>query len=263
MVPFLESIHTKMKTILLIFLFPFCNLAVAEMHQWTIQGKSVRAKYVMTINKKIILKTKEGKQIRVSFSSLSKEDQTYLELLQPPSLKINFTKTTKQRIFPPNIREDEPPKAQYMTFFVNITQTSTQKYRHKMVVEYFAFGQEINGKRKVFLGHETRSFFLKGYGDSFRFQGITYELPKYHLKVKHAKKPEDEEWLPYRGIRYGGFLVIIKDKTGKIIASKASSKKYLHYIENLRKLHAGCFFDFKTGERTPPTRPPHFPVLYQ
>lgn len=252
-----------MKKIIPVLLFLSCSLAIAKMHTWIIHGKPVRAKYVMTINKKVILKTKEGKQIRIPCSSLSKEDQEYLELLQPPSLKINFTKTTKQRVFPPNIREDEPPKAQYITFFVKIQQTSTQKYRHKMTIEYFALGQEINGERKVFLGHETRSFSLKGYGDSFHFQGITYELPKYHLKVKHAKNPEDEEWLPYRGIRYGGFLIIIKDKTGKIIAHKASSKKYYHYVKNLRKLHTGCFFNFKTGKRTPPTRPPHFPVLYQ
>jgi len=253
-----------MKQLVLLFFVLFIGSTNAELRTWTIStGQKVEATYIAVIGNKVILRGKNKKKFRIPFTQLSKQDCEYIELLNPPKLKLDLSKTTKQRVFPQNMHEDEPPKAQYMTFYIKIKQMSPKIYNHKMTVEYFAFGKEINGNKKVFLGHEICSFKLQGCGSTFSHQGITYELPKYHLKVKNAKLAKDEEWLPFRGVRYNGYLLIVKDENGKRISYKSTSKIYLSYIDKLRKLHAGCFFNPKTGERTTPTRPPHFPVMYQ
>jgi len=253
-----------MKICYLILLFFLAVSVFAEQRKWnTLSGKTITAEYVTVMGKKVILKTKTNQVIRLPFAKLSKQDQEYIELKNPPRLKIQLSKTTKQRIFPQNIYEDERPKAQYATFFVKIKQISTHNYPHKMTAEYFAIGKEINGSKKILLGRGKYTFKLNGYGSTFSRQGITFELPKYHLKVKNAKRAEDEEWLPFRGIRYSGYIIVVKDKTGKIIAYKTTSKRYFLYLKNLQKLYQGVFFDPKTGKRTTPTRPPHFPVLYQ
>ena len=67
------------------------------MRLWTLgSGDTLEAEYVLSIGDKSILRRADGKEFRVLTSSLSAEDLEYVELANPPSLKLTFQKDTDQ-----------------------------------------------------------------------------------------------------------------------------------------------------------------------
>ncbi len=59
---------------------------------------------------------------------------------------------------------------------------------------------------------------------------------------------------PMRGTKYGGYLITITDRRGKIIQYKTANKWMFECLENLKNLPAGKHFD-KRGIRVAPPRP--------
>jgi len=251
---------------LLLFLFSSFNVD-AKTRLWTLadgKKKPFEAEYVIIFGGKVVLKLKNGKKIRVPLNELSKTDREFVELKNPPKLTINFTKTTKQRKTPRQAESAEKnhpsPKVEFMTFFVSIKKTSAQPYPHKLTVEYFAFGKEINGNREILLAREKRAFSFKGKNRVYEFQGKTVELVRYVIVIGSWEKGFH---MPDRGEKYDSFVVIVKDKLGKIIAYKSPKKNLYRVIDKISKLHEGCFFDPDTGVRMYPSRPDHFPFFGQ
>jgi len=251
------------RTFILTLIFSIlCSIANAEMRTWVLKkGGSFSAEYMSIFGGKAVLKLKSGKKMRIPMDELSQQDRSFIELKNPPKVKINFTKTTKQRKTPIQAESAEnhhpAPKIEFMTFFVSVKKTSSNPYPHKLTVEYFAFGNEINGNKKILLAKEEQTFFFEPKNPEFRFQGKTVELMRYHIVIGGGKKAIH---LPDRGEKYGGFIVVVKDELGNIIASKSSNKNLYRVFDNIKKLHEGCFFDPNTGLRTYPSRPDHVPI---
>jgi hypothetical protein len=250
------------RTFILTLVFSIlCSIANAKMRTWVLEkGDSFSAEYIAVFGGKAVLKLKSGKKVRIPMDELSQQDRSFIELKNPPKLKINFTKTTKQRKTPVQAESAEKhhpsPKIEFMTFFVSVKKTSSNPYPHKMTVEYFAFGNEINGNKKILLATEEQIFSFKNKEKEFVFQGKTVELMRYHIVIGSWEKGIH---LPARGEKYGGFIVVVKDELGKVIAYKSSNKNLYRVLDNIKKLHPGCFFDPATGIRTYPTSPDHFP----
>jgi len=61
-----------------------------------------------------------------------------------------------------------------------------------------------------------------------------------------------------RGVCYGGYLVVIRDVRGKIIAHKGTSKSLYQNLENLSKIKVGWYFDDQCN-RCLPTPPQPWP----
>ena len=233
-----------------ILLLALCVHAQADLHLWTFtDGRTTEAEFVSVIGKKVALKNARGKIVKVNLNNLTEADQEFIQLSNPPQIDINFKKPTKMRVYPENPWVSEFPQSSYITCSVQVKQTSTAKYTHELTLEMFAFAEEINGDKKILLDYQKKNFFLDGSGSTFEITGETKEFLKYRVNRN----------LGFRGSRYGGHLIVITDKRGKIIAYKATSKRFITYVENLRKLHPGCFFNPSTGERCHPTRPKKIP----
>ena len=251
-------------TFIFLLLFSlFCSSVNAKIRPWTTaDGKVFNAEYISLFAGKVVLKLKNGKKVRLTLDKLSKQDQEFIELKNPPKLTINFSNTTKQRKTPIQAESAEnnhpSPKVEFMTFFVSLKKTSSNPYPHKLTVEYFAFGKEINGNKKILLARDKKTFSFKEDTKEYKFQGKTVELMRYLIVI--------DSWdtgfhMPDRGEKYGGYVVIVKDKLGKIIAHKSSNKNLYRVIDQISKLHEGCFFDPDTGIRMYPSRPDHFPFF--
>ena len=115
-----------------------------------------------------------------------------------------------------------------------------------MSVEYFAFGEEIDGDNYVLLDRQESTF-----------------TPTEENKGSHSfysKKPVRLQSTairaasPMRGTKYGGYLITITDEEGRIIQYKTSHKWLLECLETLKKLPVGKHFD-KSGNRVGPPRP--------
>jgi len=217
--------------------------------EWTLKnGRTVKAELVTRIGGNVSLKNKRGKTVKVPIDQFSKEDRKYIQLEMPPKLDINFSKSSKQRRLPDTLSK-EIPRSSYFTFKATIKKASTKPYHQELAAEYFAIGQEFSGASHRLLEYRKESFFLdKKSGSQFVFSGKPVEIIDYASKTGQR-----------RGDKYEGYLVLVTDSRGKIIAHKASNEKFFENLDRLRRIPPGKYFD-DTGRRVAPSRPKAFPA---
>lgn len=225
-----------------IALFLSWTVICAESRVWTLaNGRTFEAEFMTVIGGEVSLKNPKGKLIKVPEKKFSEADLKFIQLEMPPQLDINFSKKSKQRIFPFSL--SALPNSSYFDFGVTIKQLSTKPYDQELKAEYFAIGDEAAGDLHILLDYQTRNFFLtKENNRTVEFSGETVELLVYELNTQK------------RGKKFRGYLVLITDARGKIIAHKATSKFFYENLENLRTVPIGKYFD-ETCTRVSPTRP--------
>jgi len=217
----------------------------AEMRIWTrLNGDAVEAGYLTMIGGKVVLKTAGGKHLKIPFKELSSEDQTYIELANPPQFKIDFSKQSSQRIPDPGpYNQDAVIRIFDYVFGAKLKQISAGVYNHGLRVEFFAIGAENGGDKYILLDRQESTFTpSEEDARSYSFKGKPVRLLDYIT--------DDQR----RGEKYGGFLITITDERGKIIGHRESNKWLFENLENLRQLPVGKYMD-KSCTRVHPTSP--------
>ncbi len=214
---------------------------------WTsVDGKTMEGEYVTKLGNQAVIQVGKGKQIKIPLDQLAGEDRSFIELENPPELYIDFYKASDQ-IPPPHespyVDLHFPIRISDFTFGVQIKQKTTDPYNHRLHVEYFAIGEEVDGNNYVLLDHRDTWFDLNEANKrEFQFLG-----DKVRVQSK-ATWPNS----PMRGVKYGGYLVIVTDERGKVVQYAASSKFLYDYVENLRKIPLTRHFDRECLRVAPP-----------
>ena len=224
--------------------------AEKKMRTWSaLDGRRLEAKFVTIIGNKAVLKTVKGKQLKFPLSQLSPEDRQYMEFASPPEFLINFSKNSSSVAPPkesPYVPRQRPLQITDITFGVRLKQSSTETYPHELRVEYFAFGEEVDGDNYILLDRQESTF--------------TPDKKKQGSHAFYSEKPIRIQTTairsasPMRGTKYGGYLITITDEKGRMIQYKTSSKWLFENLETLKKLPVGKHFD-KSGNRVGPPRP--------
>ena len=224
-------------------------LEEGEMRSWTrVNGKVFEAEYVALIGTKAVLEDSRGRQRKIPLGQLSIEDQEYIELSSPPAFNINFSKRSSIRILEPTpfALTMLPPKFTDYVFGTALKQTSAGEYNHELKVEFFAIGAEIDGGNYILLDRQESRFTpTKENQKSHSFSGETVSLLSLRLGGNASHM---------RGQKYGGYLVVVTDKRGEIVAHASPYKWVFKNVDALRKLPIGKHFD-KSGTRVFPPRP--------
>ena len=219
------------------------------LRRWTLNdGRVVEAVFKQMLFNKAVLEDENGNEIKVALDEFCDEDLTFVQLQTPPKLDIEFAPLSRQRVFPPTIKGETPIRGLLYTFCVKIRQVSGNKspYRFPLTAEFFAIGQQIGEDTRVLLERQTADLSLSKENDfSFTFQGEEIQLLDYTTN--------DER----RGTRYDGYLVVIRDINGRIIAHKTSSNGLFTNLDNLSRLKVGWHFDDHC-RRALPVAPQHF-----
>jgi hypothetical protein len=219
------------------------------MRPWRLaDGRTLTAQFRQMLFGKALLEDENGKQTKFELDQFSEEDQAFIRLQAPPKLDIEFSPLSRQRVFSSTFGGAAPVGALIYNFSVDIRQTSSKNepYGYPLKVEFFAVGQEIGGEKRVLLERQNAEFLLSGENDfSFSFKGGEAELLDYN----------DDE-IGRRGTRYDGYLVVIRDVDGRIIAHKTSSKGLFTNLDNLSRLKVGWYFDDEC-RKSLPTPPEH------
>lgn len=230
--------------------FGLCFAASAEMRTWTFKtGETLEAELVKIQFDKIVLKDADGKEWtidKVQFE-FSDEDQELLALESPPTLKLEFRKSIVRKNFS-MVRgaEDRLPE-QRANFGAEVKQTSSTDYPYELTIEFFAIGKELKGSRFIVLDRYSQTFTLtKENKREFKF-----ESPR---TINLTDLWPNNSTYSRRGEQYDGFLVMVKDKRGKIIAMDASRDFLVEHLSTLEERGIGNYMD-DTCKRTFPTRP--------
>lgn len=216
----------------------------AEMRVWTMEdGKTVEAEFVARLGGNVSLKNLKGKTFKIPENKFSEADLSYIQLQMPPTLKLDFSKTTEQRVFPDSL--SDLPRSLYFDFKVKISQTSSQPYNHDLFAEFFVYADEIDGDKRILLDYQKESFRMtEGSKSVFEMTGKRAELLDYLIAGQR------------RGEEFGGYLIIVTDTRGEVVAYAGNEKVY-EKVVNLRKVPIGKHFDDDCN-RCFPTSPKRF-----
>lgn len=236
-------------SILLLLFTSMCT--VAEMRSWTlVDGTTFEADYIVTIGGRATLKLPAGKTIKVSMDQFIAEDQTHIELENPPDLKTDFRKINDQKVF--HLIAGLPDYTQRMPedryhYGVRIKQVGGQPYKHELRAEFFAIGTELTGQRLILLDHQDTGTFLLN-----KQNEVTFEFLSEREVVLRSWSVLNE--VRQRGRKYYGYLILIRDTRGEIVTADYSHKWLYENYEKLSERGIGNYMD-KTCTRKFPTRP--------
>ena len=215
-----------------------------KLRLWMLKsGKSVKAELVIQMGHKTILKTDQGKKLKIPTNELSEEDLAYLELASPPSLKLTVQKEVDRFRFPDVISAAIPPVLTEFTLGVKIEKLRKKIYTRELKVELFSIASEIDGNNFILLDRKEGTFTLSEQNDGF------YEFWGRKTEMRNYKDWEGNR----RGERFKGHLVVVTDERGEIIAQNITNDWFLDIIESLREIPIGRHFD-RTGARIHPPR---------
>jgi len=221
----------------------------SAMRLWTAtSGKSFEGEFLSVLNGKVSLKNAKGKRLQVKLSEFSPEDQTFIELADPPDFEIEFLKTGQSVPQPeasPLINSVKPYRGTDYVFGAQVKKIGNQPYEHALTIEYFVFADEADGKTYRLIERNSSSFVPSEENKrTHAFKGKTVRLEEFAMSDSYS----------LRGTSYGGFLILIYDERGELIDHKTSSNRLIRNLEKLKQIPVGKWMD-KNCERVGPPRP--------
>tara|TARA_A100001015_G_scaffold43351_1_gene47631 strand:- start:1940 stop:3775 length:1836 start_codon:yes stop_codon:yes gene_type:complete len=218
----------------------------SQYRTWTLNnGQSFEAEFISVIGDRAILRTADDQQPKILFRDLSSEDREYIDLSTPPSYDLTFVKASNVRQVEttPYLNED-PPRVNDFVFGAKVRQSNSQPYPHELTVEYFAIAQELLGNGYILADRRTSSFIpSKENRFAHEFSGDSIEFSEYVLDGERV------------GRKYAGNLVVLYDKTGRVVDYSTSNDWLFEHLDNLKKIPVSRYFD-KECRRIFPTSPP-------
>jgi hypothetical protein len=236
----------KINTIITASILFSAGLATAEMRNWADKkGNIIEAEHVATLDDKVVLRKADGSEIRVSLDTLSEKDRKYAILQKPPRIEIKVSPKTDRS----NTGYNRNVQIQKETVEVevNIRKSSSAPYEAPLHAELYVIGRPEQHDGYMILDKKVQRIQFTTENDNQQ----TFSSAPVVLKQLEAGKQA--------GVEYKGYLVVVLDRKGEIIDSKASK---LDYAQNAEAIMAGSkgtkfdgdFNEFGRGKDAPPPR---------
>lgn len=244
---------------LLTIILVFCTRleSLAEVRTWKlIDGRTFEAEIAAGIQSAgtVKLLLANGRKVEIELDQLSAEDRNYIELSRPPKLDIDIIKNLNKvnysgqlSLFPSDVRDPEI----HATFGVRIKQVSSADYTHKLKAELFAVGQQIFARRFKILDRTSWTFRLTAENKK-EFEARSKR--NVVMRDFYLKDYYDQSGYARRGEKYFGYIIVVTDESGKIVAHRESNQWLYDGWDNLQKLAVGNYMD-ETCTRQYPIRP--------
>jgi hypothetical protein len=216
----------------------------SALRHWTLlDGRTFEAEFVTTMGADYVLRSPRGKQLKISTSDFSAGDRLFAELARPPRLEVDFIKNLETVTFSEGWYGTYPREPeQHGNFGLRVKQTSSGAYQHELKAELFVVGQQIGVP-------DRQCFILDRQEFSFQFSEENkrvYEfMSERQVRLENWGFAYSDSKAVERGELYYGYLVVITDSRGEIVAVQSSKTWLKENFENLRKLRVGNFFDRK------------------
>ncbi len=210
--------------------------ASAEMRIWTSKkGDTIEAEYVNIIGSKIVLKTSAGKQLKVPMSGLCQADMDYLASAIPPKMKLTVDvdkdRDTLSSYSSTYGTYNYEEKAETIKCEVEIVKTSREPCNRDLVGHLYVIGKQEGGDLRKLLSIDKQEFsFRKSKEFKFRSQPVTVEYSRGSYTTK-------------RGSRYEGYILVVEDKEGKVLAIESSQGTYEKHLHKIKKAKKGNQLD--------------------
>ena len=203
--------------------------ALADFRVWSSKdgGSNVEAKYIQMAGSKVVLEKKDGNRIMVSPSKLSAADQEYLAGVVPPQLKIKVDKDVDDE------KLDEYAgysvgwvrKRQDITISADIRKTNKDKCTQEFKAHLYIIAESPKGNIRRVLEHQKESISFVDRTNAELSASASCEF--YERSGFYTDGNE--------GWKFEGYLIVIEDQNGQIIASDTNKSTYESNLTKIRK----------------------------
>jgi hypothetical protein len=230
---------------------PENSVAVPEdqMRAWTsLDGKTIRGVLFARMDGKAWIRGEDGRELKIPFDQFCKEDQVYLDLCDPPKLKLRFFNNKDKQMLPESGPDDTglaPISIMDYAFGAEVKVISNRNYHYPLTVEYFAIGRELEDDNYVLWQRNSTTFTPSKENDySVEFRGGKIRRISYGV----------HKTCRMRGEEYSGHLITVTDQRGMVIAYRATSDFLFEHLDALKKIPVTRHFDNECV-RISPSRP--------
>ena len=206
-----------------------CATANAEMRIWTSKkGDTVEAEYVKMYGSKVVLKTADGKTLRVPADGLCDDDQEYLTTVTavPPRILIVVDDDLERK--KEGSGGSYEIEKQTITCNVTIKKTNAEPCLGNFKAWLFVIGEEKEGTKKKILGTKEQAF-------SFDRQDAT--MFSLTTSVEGATA-----YMWAEGFEYEGYLVCVQDESGDTMAVESNQNSYERHLVEILKSSQGSIY---------------------
>ena len=222
-----------------------------EMRAWQVGEREVEGEYIAKIGDQVVLRLENQKQVKVPYADLSDEDYDYIELSNPPRFDLTFVRSRDTKLLnsTPYLAGKDPARVNDITFSAKIKKLDSKPYEHPLRMEYYALADEILGDALCLVDYQQAEFVLNKEEDyRYRMEGNTVQFVEYTVSDWQTRVSV------LNGIRYGGNLVVLYDKFGRVLDYTTSNEWLFEHLDKLKQMPVGAWFDKKLN-RVHPTSP--------
>ncbi|MBN2786421.1 MAG: hypothetical protein JXR25_16495 [Pontiellaceae bacterium] len=222
-----------------------------DMRTWTLtNGTTIQAELsgAVSFDETVKLIDPSGKELTIQSKQLSEADLEYIDIRNVPKLDIDFLKSMENILYSSRIAEGDNVRDPELraSFGVRVKQVGTGNYSHELKAEFFAIGRQVFADRYILLAHESVPFRIdRESGKRFEFYSKR-EVPLRELYLNSS--------YGHYGEKYHGYIVLVSDELGRLVAHRESSIWLFDHLENLKQLKVGNYLD-QTCIRRYPVRP--------
>lgn len=222
----------------------------AGIRPWTLSpGRIVTGEYLAVVMDHVIIRDASGERFRIPLTGLSEEDRIYVELENPPTLKIDFLESADQVFVRPSPMwvDNSPVTLLRYRFGARISQKSEALYPHALTVEIYAVSSQVIDPDKYHLVYRWRSDPVRLHRENSRRVELhapkTIDLAEFRLAGEYP-----------RGERFAESMVVVRDERGEVVACRSTKNWLSGSLDKLTILPQGAWFD-RSGRRVHPTSP--------
>lgn len=218
----------------------------AEFRPWTgTNGQSVEAEYVRMAEGSVVLRKRDGAEIKVALDALCEEDRQYAMLQNPPRIVIEVDdKLDRDTVAYAGGRE---VRMESVKTEVTLKKAGSEPYDAELSLDVVLIGKMEQLDRYTIIEHAKSSFRFTDENKGF----ATYTCGPVDLRNVRGNRNA--------GAKYDGYLVVVRDSRDEVVAVKGSRLDYEKNADALRAAGKGALFDqdfnFIRDERRPRQRP--------
>jgi hypothetical protein len=205
----------------------------AEMRIWSDKkGNTIEAEFVSIMGSKAVLKTPEGKTLKVPVSGLCAADKKFLASSIPPTIKIKVDVDNDEE----KLHDDGyyVSKQETVSCTIELKKTSKEACNRKFTAHAFVFAENLlDDSKKIVIYKEHKFQFIGSAVISFSTDSAVMKNSDGYSSQSNGKS----------GAEYHGYLVIVEDDRGGIIAIKSNQTTYEKNIMKIKGRKIGTRFD--------------------
>ncbi len=206
------------------------GVSCAESRIWTSKkGDAIEAEYVKMFGDKVVLKTNKGKTLKVSVAGLCAADREYLASVVPPRIEVIVDVDVNRETESSGYSYER--KSEAIKCSVILKKTNQEPCSRKFTAHIYVFAKKERGNTRWLISCVKESV-------SFADENVAqFKTPVARVQYINAG------YIDNQGFRYEGYLVVVADDAGQVVAMESNQGKYEKNWSKIKDANKGAQFD--------------------